>query len=446
MSARNQIIILFILILCQSLIPSIVFAVDYPVVDTNQQDAYNDGDPISAPGETDSFYGQDSQYSGYQPCYEDNGDGTVSDTVTGLMWTQDPGSRVSWSQGISNVDSLNDENFAGYDDWRVPTVKELYSLILFSGTDVSSAMDSTDGAESFIANTYFSFAYGESPWRFIDAQYISSTVYTGTVMEDQSAFFGVNFADGRIKGYGKDSSTEQYYAHYVRGNEKYGINDFSVDGNLVTDASTGLVWMKEDSGGSGMVWEDALNYCEDLEVDGYTDWRLPNAKELQSIVDYTRSPDETNSASIAEVFNATGITNEAGEDDFPWYWTSTTHVLYETDDAPIDAFAGAAVYIAFGRSLGNYYGDGNWIDVHGSGSQRSDPKTGDPDEYEDGWGPQGDAIRIYNHVRCVRGGGESSACDDLTTTSKAANLGQWFTAFGFTILFATYTFLHNQIF
>ncbi|MDA3808725.1 MAG: hypothetical protein PF518_00205 [Spirochaetaceae bacterium] len=44
----------------------------------------------------------------------------------------------------------------------------------------------------------------------------------------------------------------------------------------------------------------------------------------------------------------------------------------------------------------------NWQDVHGAGSQRSDPKTGDPDDYADGHGPQGDAIRIFNLIRPVR--------------------------------------------
>ena len=47
---------------------------------------------------------------------------------------------------------------------------------------------------------------------------------------------------------------------------------------------------------------------------------------------------------------------------------------------------------------------GNYVlqDVHGAGAQRSDPKIGDPDDYPYGHGPQGDVIRIYNYVRCVR--------------------------------------------
>lgn len=42
------------------------------------------------------------------------------------------------------------------------------------------------------------------------------------------------------------------------------------------------------------------------------------------------------------------------------------------------------------------------MDVHGAGAQRSDPKQRDPANFPFGRGPQGDSIRIYNHVRCVR--------------------------------------------
>jgi len=392
----------------------------YHIVDTGQAEAYSDCCPISISDTGESYYGQDAQYYGNQPTYVDNGDGTITDTVTGLMWTQDPGDRVTWEQGIANVNDLNTEVFADHSDWRVPTVKELYSLILFNGDDVSSAdYSETADAIPFIDINYFEFEYGEPPFRVIDAQYVSSTEYESTVMYGEEAFFGVNFADGRIKAYGKNSPTPQFLAHYVRGNENYGVNDFSSDGDVIIDASTGLQWMRIDSG-SEMIWTDALAYCEDLQYGGHDDWRLPNAKELHSIVDYSRSPDTTSSAAIDEIFEATTIENESGENDFPWYWTSTTHKAFVSTSLGFAAPPGrSSVYISFGRSLGNYLNDGNWIDVHGAGSQRSDPKTGDPAEYEEGWGPQGDAVRIYNYVRCVREGGLTLV--DVNSTSDIVN-------------------------
>ncbi len=64
-----------------------------------------------------------------------------------------------------------------------------------------------------------------------------------------------------------------------------------------------------------------------------------------------------------------------------------------------------AVYIAFGKALGwmqTLGGDYKLFNVHGAGAQRSDPKTGDPDDYPYGRGPQGDVVRICNFVRLVR--------------------------------------------
>jgi hypothetical protein len=151
------------------------------------------------------------------------------------------------------------------------------------------------------------------------------------------------------------------------------------------------MWTKNDSK-KGMNWQKALAYAENLELAGHDDWRLPNAKELQYIVDYTRCPDKTDSPAIDPVFQTTAIKNEAGKKDWPCFWTSTTHL-----DGPRPGRS--AAYVAFGRALGQMHG--RIMDVHGAGAQRSDPKSGEPIM---GRGPQGDACRVYNHARCVRGG------------------------------------------
>ncbi len=381
--------------------------VAFVVVDTGQTACYDvDGWQDECPAAGEALCGQDAQYSGTVPNYTDNGDGTVTDNNTGLMWQQDPGSKMSYDDAVSGANSVN---LAGYDDWRLPTIKELYSLILFSGTDPSVVDDDTSGLVPFIDTDYFNFEYGDTSAgeRIIDSQYASSTEYVYTTMGGDETVFGVNFADGRIKGYGKTGPSQAgdktFFIMYVRGNSNYGTNNFVDNGdNTITDAATGFMWIQNDSGsfnigddGDGALnWEQALEWAENLEFAGYSDWRLPNAKELQSIVDYSRSPDTTNSATIDPIFNTTLIINENGETDYPCYWTSTTHA---------NATKGqTAAYIAFGRALG--YMNNQWMDVHGAGAQRSDPKVGDPTDYPEGRGPQGDAIRIYNHVRCVRGG------------------------------------------
>lgn len=59
----------------------------------------------------------------------------------------------------------------------------------------------------------------------------------------------------------------------------------------------------------GLDWPDALAWAEKLKLTGHEDWRLPTAKELQSLLDYTRSPDTTKSAAIDPVFASTPIKN-----------------------------------------------------------------------------------------------------------------------------------------
>jgi hypothetical protein len=120
---------------------------------------------------------------------------------------------------------------------------------------------------------------------------------------------------------------------------------------------------------------------------------LPNAKELQSLVDYGRSPDATASPAIDPLFETTAITNENGDDDWPFFWTGTTHL-----DGRV--LGESAVYVAFGRGMGQRRG--TIMDVHGAGCQRSDPKTATSGEPQCGMGPQGDCRRTYNYARCVR--------------------------------------------
>jgi len=91
--------------------------------------------------------------------------------------------------------------------------------------------------------------------------------------------------------------------------------DFIDNGeDTVTDNNTGLIWQQGEGGKK--TWEDAISYCEDLSLAGYTDWRLPNKNELNSIIDY-------------EIYNPAIDKNFFP--DFPvayasYYWSSTTYV------------------------------------------------------------------------------------------------------------------------
>lgn len=375
----------------------------YPIVDTGQTTCYDDNSIIDCPPPGTAFSGQDAQVAGHSASFTNNQNGTITDNVTGLIWQQSPD-----TDGDGDIDAADKLTYAaagsyctnlslaGQSDWWLPDIKQLYSLIAFSGTD-PSGYNGPDMSllNPFIDDDYFAFAYGDTAAgeRSIDAQYASSTQYVSVAM-GQPAMFGVNFADGRIKGYPLQKT---FFVICVRGNSSYGQNAFVDNGTgTITDQATGLMWAQNDSA-AGMTWEAALAWVEQQNAGnylGHSDWRLPNAKELQSLVDYSRSPDTSNSAAIDPLFNVTHITNEAGVSDYPSYWSSTTHSNWTHTPGK------NAAYVAFGRAMGFMHG--SWIDVHGAGAQRSDPKAGDPSAWPTGHGPQGDAIRINNYVRLVR--------------------------------------------
>jgi len=60
------------------------------------------------------------------------------------------------------------------------------------------------------------------------------------------------------------------------------------DTNCVLDNLTGLVWARNANLGGTKTWSAAITYCEALDYGGQTDWRLPNAKELYSLIDLGR--------------------------------------------------------------------------------------------------------------------------------------------------------------
>jgi Protein of unknown function (DUF1566) len=377
MKHANYFPLFMVACICLSLTVQAAESLSYPIVETGQEGI------------------------GLKATYQDNKDGTISDLSTGLMWVKARGERLPWNDAMSGAKTCK---VGTYSDWRMPTIKELYSLILFTGND-GRGFDSYEGFIPYINTNYFGFIYGDisKGARVIDCQDWSSTIYLGPDFRGGRKIFGVNFADGRIKGY-SDSSPRggmpmKLYVRYVRGNPKYGKNNFISTGNAtITDRATGLLWTKEDSK-KGMNMAEAEAWIKELNSNkhlGFTDWRLPTCKELHSIVEYTRSPTATQSAAINPLFSVSTITNEAGEKDYPCYWTSTAH-----GTVPRPGPAGnAGIYIAFGRAMG--FMNSRWTDVHGAGAQRSDPKAGNPDNFPQGRGPQGDAVRIYNYVRPVR--------------------------------------------
>jgi len=343
------------------------------IPDTGQGSCFDSDGLIPCPTPGEDYYGQDAQYLGAKPSYRDNGDGTVSDNVTGLMWQQGHNAeRLDWYDARQACQGLQ---LGGYDDWRLPSIKELYSITDYRGAaglrpylnDIFEIHepDATVLQGDRFAATHRTDMMGQT-W--------SSTRYSGDHWDRkgvEAAFF-MNFLDGRIKQAPTQGRSRLFY-RCVRG-PSWGENDFvdNRDGT-VTDRASGLSWQQRDDGNS-RDWRQALAYCEGLSLAGHNDWRLPNVKELQSIVDYRRSDPALDTRYLQQ------------SDKNAWFWSSTT----------LGDNISQATYVCFGKCTSV-----NGVDVHGAGAQRSDPKTGGPANrpYQGG---QQDEIRIDNYARCVR--------------------------------------------
>ena len=373
----------------------------YPVVDT-MQDACFDllGEAVDCPAEGEALYGQDAQYSRLPASYTDNGDGTVLDNNTTLVWQQTPpDDRLQYLDAIAFCGALD---LGGRTNWRVPSIKELYSL-----ADNRGELLSPEEGEPtpYIDTSIFDFEYPQGQMAFA-GQYWSSTLYVkGPVQNGRNqAAFGFNFADGHIKAYGtgldfytgeaatagltgRDGQTPGNYVRCVSGEEGvYGVNAFVDNGDgTVTDDATNLMWQQSDDG-IRREWGDALAYCEALELAGHNDWTLPNSKELQSIVDY----DRTGFPAIDEDFFT--ITDDSETLDF---WTSTTFGDWKN----------YANVIAFGLALSKSGDQTDYTDWHGAGAQRSSIKTIAGQEMTEDTTCSINACdynRSDNLVRCVR--------------------------------------------
>jgi len=135
------------------------------------------------------------------PRFTDNRDGTITDTLTGLMWLKDAGCfRRSWNNSLQTVADLNAnpgkynclDFSAKYSDWRMPNIRELESLVNFGTSNVAS----------WLTSNGFLKALTSSYW--------SSTTFTG----DSSSAWTINMQKGNLSSLRKRSST---YLLPVRG-------------------------------------------------------------------------------------------------------------------------------------------------------------------------------------------------------------------------------------
>ena len=221
--------------------------------------------------------------------------------------------------------ALNAQNFGGHSDWRLPTIKEL-TTIVDSSIPFPGPIINTD----YFPNTVLS----------LYSYYWSSTTYAGYPSYAWFVCF-CSLYSGVVWSLPKsyDDVDGGGYVRAVRSAQCVSFDNFIDNGDgTVTNTDTGLMWQKATAPGT-YTWEQALSYCENLPLAGYNDWRLPNRNELQSIVDYSRY-----NPSIDPIFNT--------ESSYYWsYWSSTTH--YDLDLAWHVYFGGGDVFLSFKSGYGD---------------------------------------------------------------------------------------------
>ena len=94
------------------------------------------------------------------------------------------------------------------------------------------------------------------------------------------------------------------------------VGDFTRNASgVVTDSRTHLEWQDDYSNNGGSIknttWRNAIDYCVNLNLDGNTDWRLPNLNELTSLVDDVK---------YNPAINPTFVNTNSND-----YWSSTTY-------------------------------------------------------------------------------------------------------------------------
>lgn len=264
---RRYMLIVFIFF-CQTSICSVGFAWTVPATGMTQCSNIYDVIPCPQPGQ--DFYGQDGNYQNFPHEFRDNLDDTITDLSTGLQWQKTVyETEKSWYYANEICESAA---YSGFNDWRLPSVLELFTIMDFSTHDFT-----IDQAFNIVGRFYW-----------------TSTV---TAWTDYRAFtldfvWRNTYADQ--KGY-------ETYFRCVRGAK---LNPSYIDnGNgTISDTASNLMWEKGMSG--PMTWKEALHYCENLQTAGYSDWQLPNIHMLQTLVDYSRYDPALNPvvSGISELF------------------------------------------------------------------------------------------------------------------------------------------------
>jgi Protein of unknown function (DUF1566) len=245
------------------------------------------------------------------PRFTDNGNGTVTDNLTGLIWLKDANGfgEVPWDQALAYARNLTSGSH-GLDDgsqagaWRLPNVNELESLLDLSNSSGPALSDGHPFTNLQVANYWSSTSVAAFPalgWYValavgcpvFDLKFNAMRMWPVRGESTRVAQTGQKQcwdSMGNVipcTGTGQDGE--------IQAGVPWPNPRFIDNGNgTVTDQLTGLIWLKNATPFGTRNWEQALRDCNALAsgMHGLTDgsqaedWRLPNVNELRSLEDY----------------------------------------------------------------------------------------------------------------------------------------------------------------
>jgi uncharacterized repeat protein (TIGR02543 family) len=293
----------------------------------------------------------------------------IVDNLTGLMWARDTSAlAANWQQGVVNLPSTY---FAcGLDGWRIPNVNELQSLInaeqpdnvswleqqgfifpfitdLSYWTSTSSAINPTDNAwvVDMVDGSVFPDNKGSTYflWPVRGTSNPSTNIPPGQIAEtgqirQYATYDDAYFAITPTLNVGVPWPSPRFTRIFCNSTgpcaEQLIDCDIISSNNVVIDNLTGLVWSEDANLGGLKTWENTITYTNDLTVCGSVDWRLPNSKELFSLVDRSQSD-----PALPTLHPFTNV--QSGIDDL--YWSSTTYAFNPTGVWTIDMLLGGLI-------------------------------------------------------------------------------------------------------
>ena len=262
----------------------------------------------------------------------------VTDNLTGLVWARNgnpPNGAKTWDNAIDYPKNLA---LCGYSDWRLPNVNELESL-LNPGVSSNASWLNSQGFINVAAGFYWSstFAANIDGYSLAWGVRMDNSGISGEFRETANNVLPVRGTSSVVWQTGQTTSYHPGDDGELRQGLAWPSLRFTDNGDdTATDNLTGLVWTKNAST-QAMTWQDALNYVKYRNTEnylGHSDWRLPNRKELRSLIDYSSS---VRQPLVQPGHPFTGIQG--------WYWSSTTvfRGQYNGDAWAVDMFWGGSM-------------------------------------------------------------------------------------------------------